>query len=134
MLGSNNEDLVHQGAVTLAGLDADVIGDLDATLLAGHPLPVVRKPAAVVAVAAPVRYALVLQASAADPDGTVRTLLAHRLQQAQTQATGTAADAEKWTGNDGDPLGAERAIVEVLRALTEDARHSVRRAAAGLDS
>ena len=51
MLGSDDQHLVRMGALTLSRLGADVIGNLDASLLAGHPLPVVRQLAAVVAVA-----------------------------------------------------------------------------------
>jgi hypothetical protein len=118
MLGSNDEHLVREGALTLSRLGADMISDLDATLLAGHPLPVVRQLAAVVAAATPVRYGQALQALAADPDSTVRTLLARRLHEAKTQAAGTA----------------DAIITDVLGVLTEDRRHTVRRAAAGLDS
>jgi hypothetical protein len=134
MLASNDVSLVSQGALTLAQLGADVIGDLDANLLAGNPLPVVRQLATVVAVAAPVRYDLALRALAADSDSTVRTLLARRLHQAQSQSTGTVADAEEPSGNDENQASAPHAaITEVLGLLTEDARHTVRRAAAGLD-
>jgi hypothetical protein len=135
MLGSNDESLVRMSAVTLSGLGADVIVDLDANLLSGHSLPVVRQLAAVVAVAAPARYAQALQALATDPDSTVRALLAHRLHEAQTQLAATAAVAEEPSGNDEDRWRAARAIItEVLGILTKDVRHSVRRAAAGLDS
>lgn len=135
MLGSNDERLVRQGAVTLARLGADVIGELDATLLAGHPLSVVRQLATVVAVAAPVRYASGLQALATDPDSTVRTLLAHQLHETHSQAVGEAAGAENPTGDDPDrQSAAPAAITEVLGVLTRDVRHTVRRAAAGLDS
>jgi len=68
MLGSDDEQLVRMAALTLPRLGADVIGDLDASLLAGHPLPVVRQLSAVVAVAAPLKYRLTLEALAADPD------------------------------------------------------------------
>ena len=119
MLGSNDEHLVREGALTLSRLGADMIGALDATLLAGHPLPVVRQLATVVAAATPVRYARALKALAADPDSTVRILLARRLYEAKTQAVDTSADA---------------IITDVLAVLTEDRRHTVRRAATGLDS
>jgi len=135
MLGSNDQSLVRKGALTLSGLGADVIVDLDATLLSAHPLPVVRQLATVVAVAAPSRYAQALQALATDPDSTVRGLLAHRLYEAQTQLAGMAADAEDPSGNDEGHRRSARAIItEVLGVLTEDVRHTVRRAAAGLDS
>jgi hypothetical protein len=135
MLGSNDERLVHNGAVTLFELGADVIGDLDATLLSSHPLPIVRQLATVVAVAAPDRYPLTLQALAADPDSTVRTLLARKLHEAQTQAAGTATRGGDPSGNDENHQRAARAIFrEVLAVLSEDPRHTVRRAAAGLDS
>ena len=86
MLGSNDEHLVREGALTLSRLGADMIGDLDATLLAGHPMPVVRQLAAFLAAATPVRYAQALQALAADSDSAVRTLLAQRLYKAKPQA------------------------------------------------
>ena len=54
MLGSNDEHLINEGAVTLSKLGADVMGELDGILLAGHPLPVVRQLATVVAAARPV--------------------------------------------------------------------------------
>jgi hypothetical protein len=133
-LRSNDEHLVREGALTLSRLGAEVIGDLDAALLAVHPLPVVRQLATVVAVAAPVRYARALRALralAADPDSTVRTLLAHRLHEAQMQP----ADTDALSGNDEDRQCATRAIIsEVLGVLGEDIRHTVRRAAAGLHS
>ena len=119
MLGSNDEHLVREGALTLSRLGADMIGDLDATLLAGHPMPVVRQLAAFLAAATPVRYAQALQALAADSDSAVRTLLAQRLYKAKPQAACTSADA---------------IITDVLGVLSEDRRHTVRRAAAGLDS
>jgi len=135
MLGSNDESVVSKGAVTLSGLGADVIGDLDATLLAGHPLSVVRQLATVVAVAAPVRYDQTLQALATDPDNTVRGLLAHRLHEAQTQVAGMAAVAEEPSGNvEHRRRDARTIITEVLGVLAEDVRHMVRRAASGLDS
>lgn len=133
MLGSNDKHLVRECASTLSRLGAEVIGNLDATLLAGHPLPVVRQLATFGSVAAPARYVLALRALAADPDSTVRTLLAHRLHEAQTQAADTAADADAPSGNDEDRQCATRAtIAEVLGVLGEDIRHTVRRAAAGL--
>jgi hypothetical protein len=135
MLGSKDEHLVREGAVTVSRLGVDVIGDLDATLLAGHPLPVVRQLATIVAAATPVRYAQALKALAADPDSTVRILLARRLHQAKIQPVGTSADAGEPSGNDKDRERAARAIItEVLGVLTEDRRHTVRRAAAGRDS
>jgi hypothetical protein len=136
MLGSNDESLVRMSAMTLSELGADVIVDLDANLLSGHSLPVVvRQLAAVVAVTAPARYAQALQALATDPDSTVRALLAHRLHETQTQLAATAAVAKEPSGNDEDRWRAARAIItEVLGILTKDVRHSVRRAAAGLDS
>ncbi|MCW2752469.1 MAG: hypothetical protein JWR83_3579, partial [Aeromicrobium sp.] len=129
MLGSNDEHLVRECASTLSRLGAD------AALLAGHPLPVVRQLATVVAVAAPARYALALRALAADPDSRVRTLLAHRLHEAQMQPADTAADKYALSRTDEDCQCATRAIIsEVLGVLGEDIRHTVRRAAAGLHS
>lgn len=135
MLGSNDESLVRQSAVSLSSLGADVIVDLDANLLSGHPLPVVRQLATIVAVAAPVRYTLALQVLANDPDCTVRALLAHRLYAAKNLVAGTAAVAEEPSGKDDDHRRAARAIIsEVIGVLTKDVRHTVRRAAAGLES
>ena len=54
VLGSTDEILVREGALTLSRLGADIAGDMDASLLAGHSLPVVRQLATVVAAAAPV--------------------------------------------------------------------------------
>jgi hypothetical protein len=113
----------------------DVISDLDASMLAGYPLPVVRQLATIVAAATPVRYAQALKALAADPDITVRILLARRLRQAKVQAADTSADVGQPGGDDRDRKAAVRAIItEVLGVLAEDRRHTVRRAAAGLDS
>jgi hypothetical protein len=135
MLNSNDEHLVRECALTLSRLGAEVVGDLNATLLAIHPLPVIRQLATVVAVAAPARYALALRALAADPDSTVRTLLAHRLHEAQTRVADTAADADTPSGNDENRQCVTRTIInEVLGILGEDIRHTVRRAAAGLHS
>jgi hypothetical protein len=135
MLGSKDEHLVHQGAVTLSRLGVDVISDLDASMLAGYPLPVVRQLATIVAAATPVRYAQALKALAADPDITVRILLARRLRQAKVQAADTSADVGQPGGDGRDRKAAVRAIItEVLGVLAEDRRHTVRRAAAGLDS
>jgi hypothetical protein len=112
-----------------------MIADLDATLLSGHTLPIVRQLATVVAVAAPMRFALALQALATDSDSTVRSLLAHRLFAAQTLVAGTAVVTEEPGVDDEDRRRASREIIsEVLEALTNDVWHTVRRAAAGLDS
>lgn len=134
MLGSDDRILVGQCAVTLSRLGKEAIGDLDATLLANHPLPVVRKLAGVVAVTAPARYALVLRALAADSDSTVRTLLAHRLHDAYTMAADMAADTDNPNEGVEDRQRAADSISEVLEILNKDVRHTVRRAAAGLNS
>jgi hypothetical protein len=135
MLGSEDTHLVHEGAVTLSQLGADVIGDLDATLLAGHPLPVVRQLAAVVAAAEPARYPQALKALAADPDSTVRIRLARRLHEAKARADCTAADDQKPSGNEEARQGTVPAIIaDVLGVLAEDRRHTVRRATTGLDN
>ncbi len=135
MLSANDKSAVRESAVTLSGLGPDVIGDLDATLLVGHPLLVVRELAAFIAAAAPVRYAQTLHALAADPETIVRSQLAQRLHHAYTQPVGPAMASEKLTTNDADRQPAARAIItEVLGTLSSDIRHSVRRAAAGLVS
>lgn len=118
MLGSNQKELVHMGAVTLSSLGADVLGGLDPTLLMGHPLPVVRQLAAVIAAASPVMHSPVLEALAGDPDPSVRMVLADRLVIAQSN-----------TGPETDEVPA--VISEVLDVLASDVRHSVRRAARG---
>jgi hypothetical protein len=133
MLGSNDERLVRQAALTLSGLGPDVIGDLDATLLAGNPLPIVRQLATIIAVAAPVKYVIALQTLAADSDCTVRTLLAHQLHEGGTQAPSTVVEAGQPSANDEDGRNASNEVTaKILKVLTEDARHTVRRAAVGL--
>jgi len=135
MLRGNDEHEVHAGASALSGLGADVIGDLDATLLAGHPLPVVRQLAAIVAVADPVRHAQALKALAADPDSAVRLLLARRVNEAKTRAASVSAAGEEPSANDKERQRAVGAILtEVLGVLARDSRHTIRRAAAGLGS
>ena len=132
MLGANDKSLVRDCAVTLSRLGPDVIGDLDATLLVGHPLRVVHELAAFIAAASPVRYAQTLHALAADPDRIVRTRLAYRLHDAYTQPLGPATKSGEPDPNDANPQHAARAIIaEVLGTLSADVRHSVRRAAAG---
>lgn len=125
MLASNDERLVRQGATALSSLGGDVVGDLDAALLSIHRLPVVRQLAAIVAAAAPARYAKTLQNLATDPDGSVRRLLAERLHK--------ALHAEPQTGRAGQDQqrGARTVITGVLDTLQHDLRHTVRRAAPG---
>jgi hypothetical protein len=137
MLGSDDENRVRQAAGTLFGLSADALGELDAALLAGHPLPIVRQLAALVSIASPVRYENVLQALAADSDSSVRKLLARKLHEARTQAQATRPAPDTATSPDNHeqrPGTASAAITRALNALTEDVRHSVRRAATGRDS
>ena len=139
MLGSNDQDLVRQGAAILYGLGAEVIGyrtgDLDATLLSSHSLLDVRQLAALVAVAAPGKYALALRALAVDSDSTVRTLLAYRLHEARSRAPARAAATPDGSTMSEDRESGSRAVLaEALEVLKEDLRHAVRRAAAGLDS
>jgi hypothetical protein len=133
MLSADDKSLVHASAVTLSRLGSDVIRDLDATLLVGHPQRVVRELAAFIAAAAPVRYAQTLRALAADPDRIVRTQLAERLHDAYTQPAGAVIESGEPNPNDTDSQHAARAIItEFLGTLSADIRHSVRRAAAGL--
>jgi hypothetical protein len=134
MLGSNDEGLVRSAAITLSALSADAIGELDAALLAAHPLPVARQLAAVVAVAAPNKYSASLNALAGDSDHKVRTLLAHRLHDAQARVTGRAEVGERPGGHDETQDAADAIVTEVLGKLADDVRHTVRRAAIGLDS
>jgi hypothetical protein len=82
----------------------------------------------------PVRYAQTLKALAADPDSTVRILLARRLHQATIQADNISAGATGPNVHDVDRESGGRAITEVLAILTKDRRHTVRRAASGLGS
>jgi hypothetical protein len=132
LLGNEDEHLVRKAAVTLSGLSTDGFGGLDAALLAGHPLPTVRQLAAVVAVAAPVRYAQSLHSLAADPDRKVRTLLAHRLRDAQTSMVSEAPDATaSIKANEGTDSDAQAVVADVLQKLAQDARHTVRQAAEG---
>lgn len=135
MLRSNDKHQVHQAAVTLSQLGADVTGSLDAALLAGHPLSVVRELAAFIAAAAPVRHAQTLHALAADPDRRVRIQLAQQVHLALTRATKTAKGSGVPDPDDAARQQAARAIIaELLEVLTKDVRYKVRRAAAGLDS
>lgn len=102
----------------LARLPADILSNLDAALLAGHPLAVVRQLAVLAAVAEPSNHASTLRALAADPDAVVRILLAHRLHELRSAgSTGKAAASDETT------------IDSLLSILTSDVRHSVRRAA-----
>lgn len=136
MLGSNDEALVHTCAVTLSQLGADMISDLDAALLAVHPLPAVRQLATVVAVAKPAKYDRALRTLATDSDSSVRTLLAQLLHKAQRRrANGTRESTRERQGNDVEHDGpGTTTIDEVIGVLSQDVRHSVRRATAGLRS
>ena len=132
MLRDGDERLVRAAAVTLSRLGAKTPDAPDAALLAVHSLPAVRKLAIVIAAAAPVRYAHALRALAADPDGAVRILLARTLYDARTTAAGDLLLAETAPTHDvGDQQHGLTIITEVLEMLVEDARHTVRRAAAG---
>ena len=125
MLASSDERLVRQGAKTLASLGEDVVCDLDAALLSTHRLPIVRQLAAIVAAAAPARYANTLQKLATDPDNSVRRLLAERLHKAlqtEPQTGGAVQDHQR---------GARTVVIGVLDTLRHDLRHTVRRAATG---
>jgi hypothetical protein len=125
MLASSDERLVGQGAKTLSSLGEDLVGDLDAALLSTHRLPIVRQLAAIVAPAAPARYAKTLGNLATDPDSSVRRLLAERLHkalQSEPQTGGAEQDHQR---------GTRTAIIGVLDTLQHDLRHNVRRAATG---
>jgi hypothetical protein len=130
-LGSSDESLVRQGVKTLSRLDAEIVGDLDATLLAGHPLPTVRQLAAVIAVTSPTKYAATIRTLATDPVSTVRVVIARRLHKAKIEE-GRAPD----NGRTNDELNnpSPGVVRETLLMLTQDVRHSVRRASAGLDN
>lgn len=135
MLNADEKSLVHASAATLYRLGPDVIGDMDAALLVGHPHRAVRELAASIAAAAPVKYAQALRALASDPHWIVRTQLAERLHDALTDLGGSATDPGEPNQIDEDPRHAARAVItEVLGELSTDVRHTVRRAAAGLRS
>jgi hypothetical protein len=118
MLRSANKREVSASAVSLSRLGPQVVASLDAALLASHHLPVVRYLASFVAAAAPSRYGLVLRALAADTDPKVRTILADRLREALIQGSSDVGAPPPST-----------IVGEILDVLSEDARHSVRRAA-----
>lgn len=118
LLGSDDRHTVEQAARTLHRLDTTVTGELDAGLLAIHPMPIVRRVAAVLAAASPEKYGTTLRALAADPEKSVRLELGWQMHAATTPPHGPAVgDAE-----------------EILALLREDLRHSVRRATDGLAS
>ncbi|MEU0962641.1 hypothetical protein ACIBSS_30865 [Micromonospora aurantiaca] len=115
MLGAEDETLVRQAAVTLSQLGPEIIAGLDASLLVGHSLPIVRELAAFIAAEDPVRYAGALERLAADPDRRVRIQLAQKLHHAEN-----------------DPRQPAHAVIaQILHTLSTDVRHSVRRAALG---
>lgn len=117
MLGADDPALVRRAAVTLPRLGAEIMTDLDASLLSGHPLPVVRELAAFLASADPIKYAGALQQLTTDSDRRVRVQLAQRLHAAHDEA------------------GPEQTVTgQLLATLSADIRHSVRRAATGLGS
>ena len=63
------------------------------------------------------------------------SVLAQRLHEPKTHADGMAADDEEPSGNATEERQrAELAVTEALGVLAGDRRHSVRRAAAGLNS
>ncbi|MFI5541920.1 hypothetical protein ACIA5H_36700 [Nocardia sp. NPDC051900] len=124
LLGSPDTGTVRRAAHVLSWLGATGVGDLDAAILAGHPLSTMRELAAVVAAAAPTRWASTLRALARDDASSVRLVLAQQLRNATDNAhPGSGADT------DGRAV-----LAEVLDRLRADTRHSVRRAAVGLDS
>lgn len=133
MLRDDDKRIVRMAAVTLCRLGAKAPDAPDAALLAVHSLPAVRKLAAVIAVAAPVRYAHALRALAVDADGSVRILLARVLHEART--TAAAADPILTKAEPTDDVENQQqdsvVVAEVLKMMTEDARHTVRRTAAG---
>lgn len=135
LLGSDDQHTVRTAALTLSRLGTDVTADLDANLLAGHPQPVVRQLAAVLAAASPTQYRETLKALATDPESSVRTLLAHQLHNTQEQRASPARPPDNVHGSDEDPAReTDETIIEVLGVLGEDIRHSVRRAVSGLDT
>lgn len=119
MLAQGEPTAVHQAAALLSRLGGELLSDLDARLLANHPVPVVQQLAVVVAAAAPLQNESLLTALAVDSDASVRRLVAHRLIEKRDQLdVGPTLDT----------------ISGILTRLTADPRHSVRRAAAGLAS
>jgi hypothetical protein len=134
MLSEKDDLLVRESALTLSKLGADVVADLDATLLVGHPLPVVRELAAFVAASAPVENAQTLRALAADPDRRVRTQLAGRLRDAYGLASDSVRAKDVPQPGEHDSAAKHAIMEEILQKLAIDRRHSVRRATAGLPS
>jgi len=118
MLADKDTALVKEAAMTLSLLSAEIVRNVDASLLVGNPLHVVRELAAYIAAKDPARYAGTLERLAADPDRWVRKQLAQQLQDSRSESAGAAQTVRN----------------QVLQSLSADARHSVRRAAAGLDS
>lgn len=122
MLRGPDGSEVRTAAVVLAGLAPDILGTVDPALLAGHPLTIVRQLAVIVATTDTTAYQTTLQTLAADPDHTVRLLLAQRLRNAQAgERNGPGAPTEQTT------------IDALLAILAADVRHSVRRASSGFD-
>jgi hypothetical protein len=118
MLGSNDPTTVQGAAMALFRLETEILGGLDANLLAAHQSHVVRELSALVAAANPVRFAVALRRLAGDGDRRVQIQLARKLYALHGDATGQA----------------ESTIAEILNSLSMDVRHSVRRASIGLDA
>ena len=68
MLAAEDTTLVHEAAVTLSQLGMEIVADVDASLLVGHPLHVVQEFAAFIAAKDPVRYSGTLERLTVDPD------------------------------------------------------------------
>jgi hypothetical protein len=115
MLAHEDAALVEEAAMTLSLLSAEIVANVDASLLVGHPLHVVRELAAYIAAKDPARYTGTLERLAVDPDRLVRTQLAQQLQGSRIESVGT-----------------QTVVNQVLQTLSADSRYSVRRAAAGL--
>ena len=122
LLGSNDQQTVREAALALSRLGTDVTGELDAGLLAVHPMPVVRQLAAVLVASAPTKHGVAVKALAEDSERSVRALLAEQLHAAQTRPG--------LDGNEPDTI--HEVGAETLRILQADIRHSVRRTAHGL--
>jgi hypothetical protein len=128
LLSADDRQLVRESAQVLSRLGVEVIRGLEVTFLVGHPDRVVRELAAFVGATAPLRYAQILPVLARDPDWTVRVQLALGLHAYLQSNHDAASEPER---SDGDLERARVIAEDMLTTLSGDARHRVRRAAAG---